>query len=72
VLLADKVAMLSEGRVTHVGTHAELLATVPEYRELLSADYDAETGIASKGDRERGGEDQGEDREDQEEVMTRG
>lgn len=45
VLLADRVAMLSEGSITHVGTHAELLATVPEYRELLSADYDAETGI---------------------------
>lgn len=45
VLLADKVAMLSEGSITHIGTHAELLATVPEYRELLSADYDAETGM---------------------------
>lgn len=39
VLLADRVAMLVEGRIAHVGTHAELLATVPEYRELLSADY---------------------------------
>lgn len=39
VLLADRVAMLVEGRIAHTGTHAELLATVPEYRELLSADY---------------------------------
>ncbi|MDF1488163.1 ABC transporter ATP-binding protein [Tessaracoccus caeni] len=39
VLLADRVAMLVEGRIAHVGTHSELLATVPEYRELLSADY---------------------------------
>ena len=39
VLLADRVAMLSSGTLTHVGTHAELLATVPEYRELLSAEY---------------------------------
>lgn len=39
VLLADRVAMLSGGTVSHVGTHAELLATVPEYRELLSAEY---------------------------------
>lgn len=45
VLLADRVAMLSEGTITHVGTHAELLATVPEYRELLSADYDAELAL---------------------------
>lgn len=39
VLLADRVAMLVEGRIAHVGTHTHLLATVPEYRELLSADY---------------------------------
>ena len=39
VLLADRVALLSGGRITHVGTHAELLATVPEYRALLSAEY---------------------------------
>lgn len=42
VLLADRVALLQQGTITHVGTHAELLATVPEYRELLSADFDAE------------------------------
>ncbi|HEY9291174.1 MAG TPA: ABC transporter ATP-binding protein [Microlunatus sp.] len=39
VLLADRVAMLSGGTITHVGTHTELLETVPEYRELLSADF---------------------------------
>lgn len=49
VLLADRVAMLSEGTITHTGTHAELLATVPAYRELLSADYDAEAAIGSVG-----------------------
>ncbi|MFI6815062.1 ABC transporter ATP-binding protein [Nonomuraea sp. NPDC050328] len=38
VLLADKVALLREGTITHVGTHQELLATVPEYRELLAAE----------------------------------
>jgi ATP-binding cassette, subfamily B, bacterial len=43
VLLADRVALLSGGTITHVGTHAELLATVPEYRELLSAE-DADRG----------------------------
>lgn len=45
VLLADRVAMLENGTVTHVGTHTELLATVPEYRELLSADFNAETQL---------------------------
>ena len=34
----DRVAVLSGGTITHIGTHAELLAEVPEYRELLSAD----------------------------------
>ncbi|WP_082949541.1 ABC transporter ATP-binding protein [Mycobacterium sp. ACS4331] len=38
VLLADRVALLADGRVTHVGTHAQLLADVPEYRDLLAAD----------------------------------
>lgn len=38
VMLADRVALLDGGTITHVGTHAELLATVPQYRRLLSAD----------------------------------
>ena len=38
VLLADRVALLQNGTITHVGTHAELLAEVPEYRYLLAAD----------------------------------
>ncbi len=38
VLLADRVAMLSGGTITHVGSHTELLETVPEYRDLLSAE----------------------------------
>jgi ATP-binding cassette subfamily B protein len=42
VLLADRVAMLSGGTITHVGTHAELLAEVPQYRALLSAEYEDE------------------------------
>jgi ATP-binding cassette subfamily B protein len=40
VLLADRVAVLVDGTIAHVGTHAELLATVPEYRDLLSADVE--------------------------------
>lgn len=38
VLLADKVALLQQGTITHIGTHAELLAQVPQYRYLLAAD----------------------------------
>ena len=38
VLLADRVALLEKGTITHVGTHSELLATVPRYRYLLAAD----------------------------------
>ncbi|MEU1882643.1 ABC transporter ATP-binding protein [Streptosporangium sp. NPDC020072] len=40
VLLADRVALLLDGTITHVGPHHELMATVPEYRELLSAALD--------------------------------
>jgi ATP-binding cassette subfamily B protein len=40
VLLADKVALLRGGTITHVGQHQELLAQVPEYRELLAQDAD--------------------------------
>jgi ATP-binding cassette subfamily B protein len=36
VLLADRVALLVEGRIAAVGTHRELLDTVPAYRDLLS------------------------------------
>jgi ATP-binding cassette, subfamily B, bacterial len=36
VQLADRVALLSGGRITAVGTHSELLAGNPEYRSLLS------------------------------------
>jgi ATP-binding cassette subfamily B protein len=36
VELADRVAMLAGGRVIAVGTHEELLATVPEYAQLMT------------------------------------
>ena len=40
----DMVALLEGGTITHVGTHAELLATVPRYRYLLSADDELDDG----------------------------
>ncbi|GJF16747.1 ABC transporter ATP-binding protein [Mycolicibacterium cyprinidarum] len=44
VLLADRVALLQNGTITHVGTHAQLLADVPEYRYLLAADDELDDG----------------------------
>ena len=38
VLLADRVALLQDGTITHVGRHRDLLAQVPAYRELLAAE----------------------------------
>jgi ATP-binding cassette, subfamily B, bacterial len=46
VMLADKVALLQDGTVTAVGTHQELLASVPAYRELLAADAETAAGLA--------------------------
>lgn len=40
VLLADRVALLDRGTVVAVGTHSELLATVPAYRNLLAQESD--------------------------------
>ena len=36
VLLADQVALLADGVIAALGTHQELLATQPRYRELMS------------------------------------
>ncbi|QES03849.1 ABC transporter ATP-binding protein [Streptomyces venezuelae ATCC 10712] len=46
VMLADRVALLSEGRIAAVGTHQELLRTSEEYAWLMSGE--AKTG---EGDR---------------------
>jgi ATP-binding cassette subfamily B protein len=45
VLLADKVALLQHGTITHVGTHAQLLAQVPQYRYLLAADDEIDDSV---------------------------
>ncbi|MDJ0460760.1 ABC transporter ATP-binding protein [Streptomyces sp. H27-C3] len=51
VLLADRVALLSEGRITAVGTHHELLRSSDEYAWLMSGAGDGEpVGAADKGD----------------------
>jgi ATP-binding cassette subfamily B protein len=69
VLLADRVALLVDGTITHVGTHAQLLATVPQYRYLLAADDecdDAERSCSWQEDEDRNRLAQ--DREEQEAV----
>ncbi|MFF4813572.1 ABC transporter ATP-binding protein [Kitasatospora sp. NPDC001309] len=38
VLLADRVAVLADGRIEAVGTHQELLRDCPRYRELMSGE----------------------------------
>ncbi|GAA2006498.1 ABC transporter ATP-binding protein [Nakamurella flavida] len=38
VMLADRVALLADGRITAVGTHSELMETVPAYRSLLTSE----------------------------------
>jgi ATP-binding cassette subfamily B protein len=40
VLLADQVALLADGVITALGTHQELLAAEPRYRELMSGGPD--------------------------------
>jgi ATP-binding cassette subfamily B protein len=47
VLLADRVALLQDGRITHVGDHRELLATVPAYRDLLGSDADVPEEVSA-------------------------
>ena len=40
VLLADRVALLAGGTIAAIGTHSELLETVPAYRALLAQESD--------------------------------
>jgi ATP-binding cassette, subfamily B, bacterial len=49
VALADRVALLADGVIAAVGTHSELLATVPAYREVLSAAADSADGRLDDG-----------------------
>lgn len=49
VQMADRVALLVDGRIVATGTHSELLATRADYRHLLSSDEDqAVTGASSE------------------------
>ncbi|MFE4692892.1 ABC transporter ATP-binding protein [Streptomyces sp. NPDC056749] len=49
VMLADRVALLSDGRISAVGTHQELLRTSPEYAWLMSGTHDTGVPVAEEG-----------------------
>ncbi|WP_073814125.1 ABC transporter ATP-binding protein [Kitasatospora sp. CB01950] len=46
VLLADRVALLDDGRIAAVGTHHELLQSCPAYRALMSGESELEGALA--------------------------
>jgi len=52
IALADRVALIDQGRVVAIGTHDELLATDQRYRDVLAAmdhpDEEAATGAATR------------------------
>ncbi|MGW2745736.1 ABC transporter ATP-binding protein [Streptomyces sp. NPDC001450] len=51
VLLADRVALLSGGRITAVGTHQELLRTNAEYAHLMSGEHGEHGEHGQEGER---------------------
>ena len=51
VQMADKVALLADGRIVAVGPHSELLATRDDYRHLLSHDEPATSAAVPGTDR---------------------
>ncbi|MFI6036376.1 ABC transporter ATP-binding protein [Streptomyces sp. NPDC051315] len=50
VLLADRVALLSDGRITAVGTHHELLRSNAEYAHLMSGEHVGDHPMEHVGD----------------------
>ena len=56
VTLADRVALLEEGRISAVGTHSELLRTRAHYRHVISSLEDAARNAQYPEARMRAGE----------------
>ncbi len=52
VQMADRVALLQEGRITDVGTHGELLKRNEHYRYVISSLEDEELAAAERADRD--------------------
>ena len=52
VQMADRVALLQEGRITDVGTHSELLKRNEHYRYVISSLEDEELAAVERADRE--------------------
>ncbi|MDO9589885.1 MAG: ABC transporter ATP-binding protein, partial [Microcella sp.] len=52
VQMADRVALLQEGRITDVGTHSELLKRNEHYRHVISSLEDEELAAIERADRE--------------------
>ena len=46
IALADRVAFLDGGTIAAVGTHSELLESVPAYRAVLAQEADDEEAVA--------------------------
>lgn len=42
IMNADRIVVLDEGRMAGCGTHAELMASCPEYREIAQSQLSAE------------------------------
>ena len=52
VQMADRVALLQEGRITDVGTHSELLQRNEHYRYVISSLEDEELAAEERAERE--------------------
>ncbi|MDX2024827.1 ABC transporter ATP-binding protein [Microcella sp.] len=52
VQMADRVALLQEGRITDVGTHSELLKRNEHYRYVISSFEDEALAAAERADRD--------------------
>ncbi|HTZ08118.1 MAG TPA: ABC transporter ATP-binding protein, partial [Acidimicrobiales bacterium] len=56
ISLADRVVLLDEGRIVATGTHAELLASTPQYAEVLAqAERDVAVAVPDAGPPGRNG-----------------
>ena len=43
IMYADKIIVLDDGRAVNIGTHEELLAASPVYREIYDSQFDSDS-----------------------------